>query len=90
MALPSFLARIVGWLRAGYPHGAPEHGYIPLLALLGTHLTDAEMTLIAAELAFSSAPESAEEIRKAISAITHATASDDDIARVRSHLSAGS
>jgi hypothetical protein len=89
MALPSLLTRVVGWLRAGYPHGAPGHGYIPLIALLGTRITDDEMTLIAGELAFSSAPESAEEIRKAITAVTRATASDDDVARVRSQLARG-
>ena len=91
MALPAFLARIVGWLRAGYPGGVPEHDYVPLFALLGSQLTDDEVTLVADELAFSSsaAPDSAEETRKAISVITHTTVSDADIARVRSHLAAG-
>ena len=36
MALPSFLAKIVSWLRAGYPDGVPEHDYVPLIALLGS------------------------------------------------------
>jgi hypothetical protein len=81
MALPSFLAKIVSWLRAGYPDGVPEHDYVPLIALLGSQLTDDEVTLVAGELAFSSNPESALEIKKAIS--------DSDIARVRSHLAAG-
>ena len=35
MALPDFLTKIVGWLRAGYPEGVPEHDYLPLFALLG-------------------------------------------------------
>ena len=89
MALPSFLAKIVSWLRAGYPDGVPEHDYIPLIALLGNQLTDDEVTLVANELAFSSNPESAAEIKKAISGITRTTVSDSDIARVRSHLAAG-
>jgi hypothetical protein len=89
MALPSFLAKIVSWLRAGYPDGVPEHDYVPLIALLGSQLTDDEVTLVAGELAFSSHPESALEIKKAISAITRTTVSDSDIARVRSHLAAG-
>lgn len=89
MALPSFLAKVVGWLRAGYPDGVPGRDYIPLLALLDSHLTDDEVTLIVDELAFSSAPDSAEEIRKAVSAITRGEVSDSDIARVRSHLAAG-
>lgn len=43
MARPSFLAKIVGWLRAGYPDGVPEHDYVPLVALLGSQLTDDEV-----------------------------------------------
>jgi hypothetical protein len=67
----------------------PEHDYIPLFALLGSQLTNDEVTLIADELAFSSAPESAEAIKKAIAAVTHTTPNDADINRVRSHLAAG-
>jgi hypothetical protein len=89
MTLPSFLAKIVEWLRAGYPNGVPDQDYIPLVALLGSQLTGNEMTLIADELAFSYNPESAEEIRKAIGAITRTSVKDSDIARVRSHLAAG-
>jgi Protein of unknown function (DUF3349) len=89
MALPAFFAKIVDWLRAGYPDGVPERDYIPLFALLGSQLTDDEVTLIAGELACSSATDSAEEIRKAVSAVTRASVSDADIARVRSHLAAG-
>jgi hypothetical protein len=89
MALPPFLAKVMDWLRAGYLNGVPEHDYIPLFALLGSQLTDDEVSLVAAELALSSAPGSAEEIRKAVSAITRTAVSDSDIARVRSHLAAG-
>jgi hypothetical protein len=89
MALPSFLAKIVSWLRAGYPDGVPEHDYVPLIAFLGSQLTDDEVTLVAGELAFSSNPQSGLEIKKAISAITRTTVSDSDIARVCSHLAAG-
>jgi hypothetical protein len=89
MALPNFLTNIVGWLRAGYPEGVPQHDYLPLFALLGSQLTNDEVTLIATELAFSSDPESAEAIKKAIGAISDTKPSDTDIARVRSHLAAG-
>lgn len=86
MALHSFLARILGWLRAGYPTGVPERDYMPLFGLLGNQLTNDDVTLIADELAFSSAPESAEQLRNAISAITRTAVSDSDIARVRAYL----
>ncbi len=89
MALPVFLANIVNWLRAGYPEGVPEHDYLPLFALLGSQLTDDEVTLIADQPRFPSDPDSAEEIKKAAHAITRTSASDSDIARVRSHLAGG-
>ena len=80
MALPAFLGKIVGWLRAGYPDGMPERDYIPLMALLGKHLASDEVTLIAGELDIS-APVTAEEIKKAIGAITRAPVNDADTAR---------
>ncbi len=89
MALPAFLARIVEWLRAGYPEGVPAHDYIPLVALLSRQLSDDELTLVASELAFSADPESAAEIKKAIGAVTRDTVSDSDVARVRARLAAG-
>jgi hypothetical protein len=86
VALPVFLAKIVGWLRAGYPDGVPPRDYIPLVALLRRQLTDDEITLIADELAFSPDPASAREIKKAVTAITRAPVSDADINRVRARL----
>jgi Protein of unknown function (DUF3349) len=89
MALPSLVTKIVDWLRSGYPNGVPERDYLPLFALLGAQLTGDELTLVADELAFSADPGAAEEIKKAISIITHTTVRESDIARVRSHLAAG-
>jgi hypothetical protein len=90
MALPTFLARIAGWLRAGYPDGVPEHDYIPLVALLRRQLSDDEITLISEELSSSfSVPKSAGELKKAVSAITHTAVSDTDLARVRARLALG-
>ena len=40
---PGFLARIVDWLRAGYPDGVPSTDYQPLLALLDRQLTKEEL-----------------------------------------------
>ncbi|HUN36435.1 MAG TPA: DUF3349 domain-containing protein [Trebonia sp.] len=90
MPLPPLLATIVGWLRAGYPEGVPEHDYLPLFALLGSQLTDAEVSAIADELADESKPDSATTIRHAITAVTAADhPTDADIARVRARLAAG-
>lgn len=89
MALPPSLVKIINWLRAGYPDGVPDHDYLPLFSVLRHQLTDDEVTLIAAELAFSTAPESAAEIKRAASTITRGEVDDVDIARVRSRLAAG-
>ena len=89
MAASAFLAKIVNWLREGYPDGVPEHDYVPLFAVLRTQLTGDEMTLIAQELAFSPARDSAEEIKRAIGAVTRTPANDADVAPVRSRLAAG-
>ncbi|HEX3387757.1 MAG TPA: DUF3349 domain-containing protein [Streptosporangiaceae bacterium] len=89
MALPPFLSSIIDWLRAGYPEGVPDVDYIPLFALLGSQLTDAEVSEIADELAKESDPESAAAISKAIGSVTNEKVLDSDVARVRSRLAAG-
>jgi hypothetical protein len=86
MALPPFLEKIVDWLRAGYPEGVPQTDYVPLFALLGSQLTNDEVTLIAHELANSSDPGSSEAIKKAIAAVTDTPVHTADINRVRAHL----
>src|ERR1700761_941650 len=88
-AVPDFITNVVAWLRAGYPEGVPSVDYIPLFALLGSQLTNDEVTLIAADLESSSDPASAEEIKKAIAHVTNTPVHDSDIARVRAHLAAG-
>jgi Protein of unknown function (DUF3349) len=89
MALPPVLSKILDWLHAGYPEGVPATDYIPLFALLGSQLSDAEVTEIAEELARNSDPASADVIRKAIGAVTHDKPLDLDIGRVRARLAAG-
>jgi Protein of unknown function (DUF3349) len=90
MALPPLLNRVVEWLRAGYPEGVPDVDYIPLFALLGSQLTNAEVSAIADELATESDPQSADAIRHAIkAATTHQQPTDADINRVRARLASG-
>jgi hypothetical protein len=89
MEMPAFLSSIIGWLRAGYPEGVPDVDYIPLFALLGSQLSDADMNTIADELASSAGADSAEAIRGAIKTVTHQTGRESDIARVKARLAAG-
>ncbi len=42
MSLPSWLSKLVRWLRAGYPQGAPRHSYVPLLALMPSKAVEVE------------------------------------------------
>jgi hypothetical protein len=89
MALPPVLNKIVEWLRAGYPEGVPDVDYIPLFALLGSQLTNDQVTAIADELANQTKPESADAIRKAIAGVTDHKATDADVNRVKARLAAG-
>ena len=89
MALPPFLSSVIGWLRAGYPEGVPQHDYLPLFALLASQLTDAEVNAIADELINDADPDSADAIRAAIASVTHTHPTDSDVARVRARLAAG-
>jgi hypothetical protein len=89
MVKPAFLGAIIGWLRAGYPEGVPDVDYIPLFALLGSQLTDADVGAVAEALASESDQHSADAIRTAIKQVTHEHPGDADIARVRTRLAAG-
>jgi hypothetical protein len=87
--LPPVLKKVVDWLRAGYPEGVPDVDYIPLFALLGSELSNNDVELIADDLATSADPQSAEAIRKAISAVTNTKPNDADVNRVRARLAGG-
>lgn len=89
MAVPDIISSVIAWLRAGYPEGVPDVDYIPLFALLGSQLTDTEVSAIAAELESSADPDSAKAIRAAITEVTERQPTDADIARVRSRLAGG-
>jgi hypothetical protein len=89
MALPPVVKSIVTWLRVGYPEGVPDVDYIPLFALLGSHLTDADIAAIADELASTADPTSAEAIRAAVRSATDSQPLNVDVARVRARLAAG-
>jgi len=89
MALPPFLSSVIGWLRAGYPEGVPDVDYIPLFALLGSELTDADINAITDELAATGDPTTAQGIRDALARASNEKPLDVDVARVRVRLVAG-
>jgi hypothetical protein len=89
VALPPFVSSIVGFLRAGYPEGVPEHDYVPLFALLARQLTDDEVVALADELEITGDQGSASAIRRAIRSITREKPLDSDVARVSARLAAG-
>ncbi|WP_299445829.1 DUF3349 domain-containing protein [uncultured Phycicoccus sp.] len=81
------LARIVNWLREGYPGGVPDHDYVPLLALLERRLTRSEVKKVAKALRRADvSPAGPRDIAAAITSYTHTDPSDEDLRRVRAQL----
>ena len=83
---PPIVARVVDWLRAGYPEGVPDVDYIPLFALLGSELSNNDVELIADELESESDPQSADAIKRAIIEVTNTKPNEADVNRVRARL----
>ena len=83
------VSRILAFLRAGYPSGAPALGYAPLLALLPRRVSDDEITHIARKLL---APKRHSitnvDVGVEITRIIDELPSVDEIERVRRRLSA--
>ena len=85
----SALARIVAWLREGYPQGVPDTDYQPLLALLQRRLTKSEVKKVAKALRRADvSPAGPGEIAAAITDLTNAEPSENDLRRVRNRLAA--
>jgi hypothetical protein len=89
MAISDVLAKIVGFLRAGYPEGVPVSDYIPLVALLRRRLTDDEVIAVATELiSAGGAQVQGTDVRVAITKLTDELPSPDDTERVKQRLAA--
>ncbi|MDT5186447.1 MAG: hypothetical protein QOJ20_2864 [Mycobacterium sp.] len=89
MALSDVLAKIVGFLRAGYPEGVPVGDYIPLVALLRRRLSDDEVVAVATELiSTGGAPVQGTDVRVAITKLTDELPSPEDTERVKRRLAA--
>lgn len=89
MALSGFLGPVVGWLRAGYPHGVPENDYIPLLAVLARRLSNEEVHAVMRELiGTGELPVDDTDIGTVITKVTDELPREEDVERVRRKLSA--
>ena len=87
MSLSDVVARMVAFVRAGYPHGVPETDYIPLLALLRRRLSDDEVTAVATQLAARGEMNiDSADIGVAITRITDEIPSPADLERVQRRL----
>ncbi|THG30263.1 DUF3349 domain-containing protein [Naasia lichenicola] len=80
------VARVVGWLRAGYPAGLPENDYVPLVALLRRRLTDDEVRVVARSLVEGGVAPDRIELVDAIARVTSELPADVDVERVRVYL----
>jgi hypothetical protein len=86
------IARVVGWLRAGYPTGVPEQDYVPLLGILRRSLTPTELAQVVDELV-ASATRSGEQVdpaqvRERIEQLLLGPSLPDDLVRVSVRLAA--
>jgi hypothetical protein len=87
MSVSDVVARIVSFLRAGYPEGVPATDTFPLLALLCRRLSDEQVVQIATELIERGClPVEAIDIRVMITKITDQVPAPDEVERVKKHL----
>lgn len=94
MTEPSLPARILGWLRAGYPDGVPPRDFPPVLGVLHRTLTDADIESIADELALRSVsggekPVTADDIKTMVRERAYQSCTEDELRRVSVMLAAG-
>ncbi|TWS20442.1 DUF3349 domain-containing protein [Tsukamurella asaccharolytica] len=84
------LVQVLDWLRAGYPEGVPPKDYFPLLALLKKQLSETEVDAVIGRI-LAQRPDEVhkDEIEAAITKVTQAEPSDEDLRNVASKLAAG-
>lgn len=89
MHLAARVAKVVAFMRAGYPTGMPATGYVPAVALFHRRLTDDEITTIADKFVMRGARSiSTADIGVEITRLTNELPSLGDIDRVRRRLDA--
>jgi hypothetical protein len=90
MTPSALVAKILGFLRAGYPEDTPGPDRVPLFALMQRRLSDDEVLSLARELTASSErPIDGICIGTAITKLIDAMPSAADTDRVKQRLSAG-
>lgn len=88
------IAKILDWLRAGYPEGIPPNDYPPVLGVLRRNLTEDDIEQIADELALQSVsggvePITADQIRAMVREQVFQSCTPHDVRRVSAKLAAG-
>ncbi len=90
MDLTQWVSSIVAFVRAGYPAGMPTTGYVPAAALSPRRVSVDEITTVTSDLAGDrrdrSRPISATDVGVAITRVTNAMPSPEDIARIQRRL----
>lgn len=81
------LARVVAWLKKGYPTGVPQQDYVPIIAILRRRLTDDEVSQVAELLSDDETmPLDRAAIGAAIVKVKDEMPTEADFARVHAHL----
>jgi hypothetical protein len=88
------IAKMLNWLRAGYPEGIPASDFPSVLLVLHRNLGDVDIESIADDLALQSvsndsAPVTADHIREMVREHAFQSASEEDIRRVSAELARG-
>ncbi len=86
MYLAGRLARIVAFMRAGYPTGWSVTGYVPLAALLPRRVSDDEIATISSQLVTRPGPISNADVGVEITRVIDDMPSPRDIERVQRRL----
>ncbi|MCX4092660.1 DUF3349 domain-containing protein [Nocardia sp. alder85J] len=90
MDLPALLAKIVDWLRAGYPHGVPDTDHLPLYALLSRRLSTEEVQQVVDTLVLDGRlPADKADAGAQVTRVTHDMPQESDLGRVRARLVSG-
>ena len=82
------VARLLAFVRAGYPTGWPIFGHAPLAALLPRRVSDGEIATIASELVTRRGPIGTADVGVEITRVTNEMPSPQDIDRVHRRLGA--